>query len=855
MLETNKNAVTVIYSGGDVQVPFVFYDADDLVVLVETTMKTMGTDYTVTGAGNTAGGKVSFVNAPADGTRVTVIRKIDFTQLLSIPQNGIIPEGALSKALDRIVMMIQQLEERADRAVEYPEGTDKNDVANAQNILDSIEEGTQTITNAVQVAEATLQASNIALAASNKALNDAETKRMKVNQDGDTQVERILTEGNKQDSRIEAEGSKQVNLVKTEGEEKSAYVRNIGDWHFDRLVQTGSEQYSRVHNEGEIQKAAVIHAGNQNVNRVNSVGAAIVDIVEALPNYTKDIDAIVNKYKAKAISSALAGTAGKWKFVTDFTQTVSSIAGFPNWGVSTKALKGLNSLTEDYGLGYAISEKFYGVVFGDSGTPYEVVRITASSSFEGTYIHPKHGDISSDFTVGQTYKGLVFVESSDQLDQEIGVKSVEEYNIGQKWVGTINYPVNSVEPTGNPLSINENYWIHLLTTTTITASDDSLSVRRSVNTDKVAKFVFTRNDNVAPSIPVKGGDTLNILGTSSEKLDLRFIEYLSDGSNRVSDLSKQSLPVRYKVPDDIAYISAIYFDTSVTSSRTVRLYNLRITKTTSDSVSDVLPVGSYGTLNIGYWDGKDWKPQILGDAEYIDNGSEQYIRLRLSDKWTSGDAVQVLNKTGSWVAATLGDHTTQGGARFVDSLNAVNVNVGQSFAHYGYASIKEMIAESAVHSSYKSKTRVMRPIANPSKVMLESDWVVVPQHSDLTIGDALVGDLIGHVMTITSGHPLNMAIMDKVFDYKAGELIRNSYTAKESAYGDSTDKNRAAIKFGLANINGKMHLVAWFKELIHESNWGDSGTLVAADNLTTTTDDNGNVVLTGCMGFDTGLSA
>lgn len=160
MLETNKNAVTVIYSGGDVQVPFLFYDAADLVVLVETTMKTMGTDYTVTGGGNTAGGKVAFLVPPADGERVTVIRKVEFTQLLSIPPNGIIPEGALSKALDRIVMMVQQLSERADRAVEYPEGTDKGEVANAGEMLDSIDKARTDINNAVNVAESTLSTAN-----------------------------------------------------------------------------------------------------------------------------------------------------------------------------------------------------------------------------------------------------------------------------------------------------------------------------------------------------------------------------------------------------------------------------------------------------------------------------------------------------------------------------------------------------------------------------------------------------------------------------------------------------------------------------------------------------------------------
>ncbi|OBQ46461.1 hypothetical protein [Halodesulfovibrio spirochaetisodalis] len=142
MLETNTNAVTVLYSGGDIQVPFLFYDAADLVVLFDTTRKTLGTDYTVSGAGNDAGGRVSLVNPPAEDTRVTVMRLVDFVQLLEIPSNGIIPEGALNRALDRIVMMIQQLSEQAARAVTYPAGTDKSLVLNIVQILENVQTAT-----------------------------------------------------------------------------------------------------------------------------------------------------------------------------------------------------------------------------------------------------------------------------------------------------------------------------------------------------------------------------------------------------------------------------------------------------------------------------------------------------------------------------------------------------------------------------------------------------------------------------------------------------------------------------------------------------------------------------------------
>lgn len=194
MLETNKNAVTVLYSGGDIQVPFVFYDAADLVVLYDTTRKTLNTDYTVTGAGNASGGKVKLTNAPASGTRVTVLRLIDFVQLLEIPSNGILPEGALNRALDRIVMMIQQLAERADRAVTYPAGTDKGIVLNIVEILRDVNAATGdargSATAAAASADEAKEFARLAGVAHQSTLNEKE----RVHAEGDAQVLRISQE-------------------------------------------------------------------------------------------------------------------------------------------------------------------------------------------------------------------------------------------------------------------------------------------------------------------------------------------------------------------------------------------------------------------------------------------------------------------------------------------------------------------------------------------------------------------------------------------------------------------------------------------------------------------------------------
>ena len=195
MLETNKNAVTVLYSGGDIQVPFVFYDAADLVVLYDTTRKTLNTDYTVTGAGNASGGKVKLTNAPANGTRVTVLRLIDFVQLLEIPSNGILPEGALNRALDRIVMMIQQLAERADRAVTYPAGTDKGIVLNIVEILRDVNAATGDARGSATAAAASADEAKEFARLAGVAHQSTLTEKVRVRDEGDKQVLRVSTEG------------------------------------------------------------------------------------------------------------------------------------------------------------------------------------------------------------------------------------------------------------------------------------------------------------------------------------------------------------------------------------------------------------------------------------------------------------------------------------------------------------------------------------------------------------------------------------------------------------------------------------------------------------------------------------
>ena len=106
-------------------VPFYFLAAGDLRVILRSsagveTVQTLTSQYTVTGAGVTSGGSVTMLTAPASGTTLTILRNVSPTQETDLLPNDRLPAESLETALDKATMLIQQLDEVADRALQYP---------------------------------------------------------------------------------------------------------------------------------------------------------------------------------------------------------------------------------------------------------------------------------------------------------------------------------------------------------------------------------------------------------------------------------------------------------------------------------------------------------------------------------------------------------------------------------------------------------------------------------------------------------------------------------------------------------------------------------------------------------------
>lgn len=108
--------------------PYKFFANADIVVVlrvnstgVETT-KTITTHYTVTGVGESAGGTVTMVTAPAVGETLTLYADPAIAQGLDLTENDSLPAESVEAQLDKLVIMLQRLKDRVDRTVRLTDG-------------------------------------------------------------------------------------------------------------------------------------------------------------------------------------------------------------------------------------------------------------------------------------------------------------------------------------------------------------------------------------------------------------------------------------------------------------------------------------------------------------------------------------------------------------------------------------------------------------------------------------------------------------------------------------------------------------------------------------------------------------
>ncbi|MBB4285121.1 hypothetical protein [Roseospira goensis] len=100
--------------------PFPIFQAVDLHVYQDDTRVTSG--FSVTGAGASDGGSVTFTVAPAAGTRITLVRRLALTRITDFQAGGPLRAATLNDELDYLTAVDQQLDDALSRTVRLAPG-------------------------------------------------------------------------------------------------------------------------------------------------------------------------------------------------------------------------------------------------------------------------------------------------------------------------------------------------------------------------------------------------------------------------------------------------------------------------------------------------------------------------------------------------------------------------------------------------------------------------------------------------------------------------------------------------------------------------------------------------------------
>lgn len=117
----NGNGSTQIFA-----VPYYFLADTHLRVILRAadgteTVQAITTNYTVSGAGNPAGGSITMLVAPATGVTVVIIRNVPATQETDYVANDPFPAESHERALDKLTMLVQQGAFDVSRAIRVPD--------------------------------------------------------------------------------------------------------------------------------------------------------------------------------------------------------------------------------------------------------------------------------------------------------------------------------------------------------------------------------------------------------------------------------------------------------------------------------------------------------------------------------------------------------------------------------------------------------------------------------------------------------------------------------------------------------------------------------------------------------------
>jgi hypothetical protein len=155
--QTSKTVFTGNGVSSVFPLPFPFLREADIQALLRRdgaeTPLSLGTHYTLSGAGNASGGSLTMLEPPATGETLVAWRAPAIVQETDYVENAAFPAETHEAALDLLTMICQALDEKIGRAVLYPVSTPAGDIRDSTGFLGACEAARQAAQEAATSAE------------------------------------------------------------------------------------------------------------------------------------------------------------------------------------------------------------------------------------------------------------------------------------------------------------------------------------------------------------------------------------------------------------------------------------------------------------------------------------------------------------------------------------------------------------------------------------------------------------------------------------------------------------------------------------------------------------------------------
>ncbi|MBI9110009.1 hypothetical protein [Maridesulfovibrio ferrireducens] len=279
-------------------------------------------------------------------------------------------------------------------------------------------------------------------------------------------------------------------------------------------------------------------------------------------NCTPDLMSLLNAYVGKLQAGQINGVAGKMKTVEIGEIVIGSKFFSDTTCGSTATTFSTTSAFTNFGSGSSILPTLEAKLQGDSGNFYSVIRMISGSAF---WVHPKHGDVRSDFTTGNTYTVQVSQESTDPADQQEGELDVVEYLLGSKYTNTDLWTTTIGFGLALPYWNNSNFPVTIVgTRVTGGAAGQNSLVLMTASSSGTYELDITNNLVDAVNVHTNGVDLTTIAGGARGTVSLdgssANIYFYSVGMTEAVDITVHSVVHKVGNPYTVAELHGVEVD-------------------------------------------------------------------------------------------------------------------------------------------------------------------------------------------------------------------------------------------------------------------------------------------------------